>query len=227
MIKCVMRKILTYISRPLGLTLLFTFLFSLFWSKPVMAHPHTWIDVKSTIVFDDKGQVKAIQERWVFDELYTEFALQDYGATKNGQVDEKKLLELGKENLKNLKEYSYFTYAEAGGKRVDFADYRDVTTTLEDKNIVLNFTIPLKMRIDPKTAKFSYRIYDPSYYINMQHLREGGVAVSGAAQGCTPTVIRPKPDLALVSMAGALDKNATAPDDLGRFFAERVTLDCP
>ena len=35
------------------------------------AHPHAWKDVRSTVILADSGQVAAIEQRWLFDELYT------------------------------------------------------------------------------------------------------------------------------------------------------------
>jgi ABC-type uncharacterized transport system substrate-binding protein len=193
-------------------------------SAPARAHPHAWIDVQSEILFDGQGRVTGLRQTWVFDEFYTEFALQDFGVAQQGVVDTSKLVKLGKENLENLKTFGYFTFMDAGQTRLNFSGYRDITSDLKENRIRLSFTLTLEKPIHPQKQTISYRIYDPSYYIEMKHIKDG-VRMSGPSS-CHATLERPKPDVAVIAMAGALDKNAKAPEDLGRFFAERVDLHC-
>jgi ABC-type uncharacterized transport system substrate-binding protein len=195
-------------------------------TPPAQAHPHAWIDVQSEIVFNAAGHITGLRETWLFDEFYTEFALQDFGAGKGGKIHPDKLLELGKDNLNNLKNYSYFTYMDADKIRLTFSGYKDLTSELKGNRISLSFTLLLKNPVNPYKHKVSYRIYDPSYYIEMKHLNDDGVKFSGQ-NACRTSIERPKPDVAFISMAAALDKNAKAPDDLGAFFAERVHVHCP
>lgn len=192
---------------------------------PARAHPHAWIDVQSNILFDAQGQITGLRQTWSFDEFYTEFALQDFGAGQNKPLDPKKLLELGQQNLDNLKPFGYFTFMDAGQTRLTFSGYRDVASDITGNRIRLFFTLILANPIDPQKQAVSYRIYDPSYYIDMKHVDKDGVTIHNAPS-CHATLERPKPDVAIIAMAGALDKNAKAPDDLGRFFAERVRIHC-
>ncbi len=193
-------------------------------TPPAQAHPHAWIDVQSEIVSDAAGHITGLRETWLFDEFYTEFALQDFGVGKGGKIHPDKLLELGKDNLNNLKDYSYFTYMDADKTRLTFSGYKDVTSNLKGKRISLSFTLLLKNPVNPYQHKVSYRIYDPSYYIEMKHIKDGVIIKNTPL--CHATLERPKPDVAVIAMAGALDKNAKAPEDLGRFFAERVHVHC-
>ena len=43
-------------------------------SSTAQAHPHAWIDLRSTVVLDDAGRITAIEQQWLFDPLYTVFA---------------------------------------------------------------------------------------------------------------------------------------------------------
>ena len=188
------------------------------------AHPHAWIDVQSEILFDGQGRVTGLRQTWVFDEFYTEFALQDFGVAQQGVVDTSKLVKLGKENLENLKTFGYFTFMDADKTRLTFSGYKDVTSELKGNRISLSFTLTLEKPIHPQKQTVSYRIYDPSYYIEMKHIKDGVIIKNTPL--CHATLERPKPDVAVIAMAGALDKNAKAPEDLGGFFAERVDLHC-
>lgn len=193
-------------------------------AMPAQAHPHAWIDVQSAIVFNADGAITGLRQTWLFDEFYTEFALQDFGAGKDGTVHPDKLLELGKGNLNNLKNHSYFTYMDADKTRLQFSKYKDVTSELRGHRISLTFTLVLETPVDPNKKQVSYRIYDPSYYIEIKHEKDAVILDNNTL--CRATITRPKPDVAIIAMAGALDKNAKAPEDLGRFFAERVTVQC-
>ena len=51
---------------------------------PLSAHPHVWADVKVRVLFDDKGQVRALHQYWLFDDYYSAFVLS--GADMNGRA---------------------------------------------------------------------------------------------------------------------------------------------
>ena len=52
------------------------------------AHPHAWIDVKVKVLFDEKGRIYGLEETWVFDPLYTAFALDDRKRGKDKTPDQ-------------------------------------------------------------------------------------------------------------------------------------------
>lgn len=193
----------------------------LLWPFAASAHPHAFIDLKTTIVLNEKGEVTAIKEHWVFDQYYTEFALNDFAYKRGGALTHDKLMELAHENLKGLKEFSYFTYPK--DKAVKLGDATDINSYMENKRIAMEFTLPL---ITPTKPPFNFRIYDPSYYTAMLH-EKGGLTVNGTLpHTCNPHIIKPNPGTAWTSLAAALDRNAQAPDDLGTYFAETVSLTC-
>ena len=91
----VMKTLARKIVRPIKYFLFITcFGLSLSNTTPAHAHPHAWIDVKLEILFDTAGNIMGLRETWLFDEFYTEFALQDFGVGKDGKVHPDKLLEL-------------------------------------------------------------------------------------------------------------------------------------
>jgi ABC-type uncharacterized transport system substrate-binding protein len=202
------------------------FCLALFGAPQAHAHPHEWIDVTSTPVFDAQGQITAIREHWLFDIYYTALSLPDFDANHNKKLDPEELLTLADDNLRNLKYYSYFTYLEADGKPVSFVKASDISSTLEDGRIGMKFTITPKTPLNPHTHKINYRIYDPSYYVSMQHVKKDPIQLEGGGT-CRYDLMRPEPNAVWINLAKSLDKNATAPEDLGKYFAERVTITCP
>lgn len=192
------------------------------------AHPHAWISMKTAFVFNDKGQITAIKEHWRFDKMYTAFALQDFDPNHNGKLDKDELMELAKENLKGLKEFNYFTVLEMDdGKRIGIGELSAMDSYLENEQIAIDFTLPFAEPLDMAAHKLIYRIYDPTYYIDMGHYEKEPVHFEGAApKNCNFEVARPSVDLNLIASAASLDKNATAPKDFGYSFAEKVTIAC-
>ena len=45
------------------------------------AHPHAWIDLRSTVVLNEAGQAVALEQEWLFDDFYTAVASQATGST--------------------------------------------------------------------------------------------------------------------------------------------------
>jgi ABC-type uncharacterized transport system substrate-binding protein len=103
----------------------------------------------------------------------------------------------------------------------------DVDSSLVGGHIALDFTIHLKEAADTVHKKVDYRIYDPTYYVSMLHDKKDPIALAGKnASACTHEMITPKPDVAMIDAAAALDKKATAPDELGSFFAQKMVIAC-
>ncbi len=241
-------------------TWLFTFpILTLFlgFSTDANAHPHAWISVKTVIVLNDKNEAVAIREHWLFDKMYSAYASRDFNPNKNGTFTAKDLLPLAQENITNLKDYNYFTVIEDGnGKTVALKTAKDIASDFEDappsskkkvivyavpkgqptdegigKQIAMDFTVPLAMPVDLHTKTATYRIYDPTYYTDMNHYEQKPVTFvsekDGAEiKGCQAKVELPKIDQSMLFSASALDKNATAPKDLGYYFSEKVTISC-
>lgn len=259
--------------------LLVTFLLSfcfLAWSAtPADAHPHAWISVNTTVLVNEKGEATAIRERWLFDKMYSVYALDDFDPNKNGKIDPDELLQLANENLSNLKAYNYFTVFEGSdGKAVALGNFKDVNSFLEKKDsgakpaakkknsketitrlpdgttrittqividpqeiytdasqIVMEFTAPLSVPQSLYGKGASYRIYDPTYYTDIGHIRKAPVKFVSDKDGkeltgCRYDVSLPKVDQNMIFSAAAIDKNGSAPKELGYYFSEKVTLAC-
>lgn len=215
------------------------------------AHPHAWIDLRTTILLNKQGEAVAVREHWLFDKSYSSYAVQDLKPGQGGKFTESDLIPLARQNLTNLREFNYFTVFEThAGKRVKLAEARDIASRFETpppsakkkvvvlsppepagaRQIAMEFTVRLETPVDLKSGAV-YRIYDPTYYVDMAHETHAPMAFAyedgdTAAPPCTAKVELPKVDQAMIFSAAALDKNAKGPDDLGYAFSERVTLSC-
>ncbi len=195
---------------------------------PAHAHPHVWVDATSSVLFDKAGLVAGIRNEWVFDEMYSAFAVQ--GLEKEGKLATKGDLEpLAKTNVESLADYDYFTYAKAGGRKVKFAKPIDYwLEERQDKRVVLHFTLPLA---EPtKTGRaMSFQIYDPTYFVDFELAAKNPVTLVDAPSGCSDSVLGANP--LLVSdgkqLAKAFDTGLTPSDDFALKMASRIILACP
>jgi ABC-type uncharacterized transport system substrate-binding protein len=195
---------------------------------PASAHPHVWVEARAKVLFDKSGLVSGIRNDWVFDEMYSAFAVQ--GLEKDGKLaTSADLAALAKTNVESLAEYEYFTYAKAGGRKLTFA--KPVDYFLEerpDKRVVLHFTLPLA---EPtKTGRaMSFQIYDPTYFVDFELAAKDPVAMQDAPPGCSDTVLGANP--LVVSdgqkLAKAFDTGLTPGDDFAVKMAGRVIVACP
>jgi ABC-type uncharacterized transport system substrate-binding protein len=172
------------------------FMLVMAFASPAHAHPHAWISVKVIVYVNEKGEVTALREHWLFDKMYSAYAVRDFNPNKNGKFTDKDLLPLAQENVSNLKSYAYFTVFEDGhGKSVGLKEAKDVASSYEtlssskekvivyatpkgpmrvdpkasSKQIAMDFTVSLAMPVDLRMNPAVYRIYDPTYYTDIGH----------------------------------------------------------
>ena len=192
------------------------------------AHPHGWIDLRTAVIFDTQGRIAALRVLWTFDEFYTAFATEGMDKDGDGIPDDAPMRALARESTKGLAEYSYFTFMKVAGKPVALGPVRDVESTFVQGKLGLVFVLPLAQPVDPRQEALVYQIYDPTYYIEVLHIKDRPVLFEGeAAKGCAFTITEPKPDMKVLSLAQSLDKTESAGDGLGEYFAETVTIHCP
>src|SRR3954466_287816 len=81
------------------------------------AHPHVWVTMKSEVVYAPDGSVVGVQHAWTFDDMFSAFATQGLESKKKGEFTREELKPLAEVNVTSLKEFDFFTYAKADGKK--------------------------------------------------------------------------------------------------------------
>lgn len=184
------------------------------------AHPHAWIDVTVTLVFDDGGRVSGLRQTWLFDHGYTAFAT-------DGVTDPALLMELARGNLQNLTDFAYFTDVESAGASITFAAATALSSSVDAGRLQMTFEVPFVNPVAVDVAPLTYAVYDPSYYIEVLHADEpSAVRFEGAPAGCGHQLAGPAPDTDMSLFASALGPNQSGGNELGRAFAETVTVLC-
>lgn len=200
------------------------------WSLPASpghAHPHVWIDMRTELHFDAEGRLAAIGVSWTFDEFYSAFAVE--GAEKTGDgYSEELLAGLTDVNLENLEEWNYFTEVTAGGETLVTGKAKDGKSVWDDETgrLTLSFVVPLETPQAPSaTAPAKIRIYDPSYYISIDYLKDDPVRMTGTVPaGCETGIETPNVENVWTTLPEAAFTDSSS--QLGAYFAPVATVAC-
>jgi len=190
------------------------------------AHPHVWVTFHSELLYVADGSMAAVRHAWTFDDMFSAYALQGMPHAKKGQYTREELAPLAQTNVDSLKEYRYFTFARADGKKLKFSDPVDYWLEYRNPALVLHFTLPLKAPIAAKALQIE--VYDPSIFVDFEFAKDRPVSVNGAPQ-CVATYDlphqpTPAEQLRLSQLDSApLDASST----YGETFANKILVKCP
>jgi ABC-type uncharacterized transport system substrate-binding protein len=188
---------------------------------PAGAHPHAWIDVKTTVILSRESSVTAIREEWNFDPSYTKYLLQDTKGTW------KPLKEFTETAMHNLAQYGYFMELHAGGARLVLGQPVEAESKLSNGSLVMRFTVPLANSADIAKSEMVFSVYDPTYWIEFAHVKDHPISFEGpGAETCSARIKQAKPSAQALSQAQAMDRNAPVNRSLGKMFAEAVSIHC-
>ena len=165
-------------------------------AAPALAHPHVWVTVETTVLYDGKKQVSGLEESWSFDKAYSEYALEGLEKDAAGNYTPAAFADLAKENMESLKDYNYFTEVYAEGTRVELAPPEGAVVVRDDKTILhLTYRLPLKQPVNVGTLKLSFLIYDPEFYIAFSFAENDAIHLAkGAPAGCASKIEPPTGD---------------------------------
>lgn len=189
------------------------------------AHPHVWIDMTVTAVFDADGKVSAFRHVWTFDEFYSVFQLE---ALEGREPTPDVLSGLADEMLASIAGLGYLMKVETRDGLGRIASAGDPGLILRpDGRLELRFTARLADPVDVRAWPLRYAVFDPEYYIEMLHVKETGTLMSGQVPPqCTMDLQRPAPTFEMLSLAAAVETMQEDAPPLGEAFAEKVTIDC-
>ena len=144
------------------------------------AHPHVWVTFHSEILYAADGSMTGVRHSWTFDDMFSAYALQGISHGKKGQYTREELASLAQVNINSLKEYGYFTFARADGKKLKFSDPIDYWLEYKNATLTLHFTLPLKAAATAKAMQIE--VYDPTIFVDFEFAKDKPVTLSGAPQ---------------------------------------------
>jgi ABC-type uncharacterized transport system substrate-binding protein len=191
------------------------------------AHPHVWVTLHSEVLYAADGAMTGVRHAWTFDDMFSAYALQGIPHAKKGQYTREELASLAQVNVTSLKEYDYFTYARANGRKLKFSDPADYWLEYTNAALTLHFTLPLKA---PAAAKaMQIEIYDPTIFVDFEFAKDQPALLSGAPPQCLLTVDLPhQPTPAEQLRLSQLDSTPLdAASTYGELFANKILVKCP
>jgi ABC-type uncharacterized transport system substrate-binding protein len=105
------------------------------------------------LIYTPDGRITGVRHAWAFDDMFSTFATQGLESKEKGKFTRDELAPLAKVNVESLKEFDYFTYATADGKKTELADpLSDYWFDYTDSILTLHFTLPFKITRQSKRA---------------------------------------------------------------------------
>ncbi|MCG7388963.1 DUF1007 family protein [Pantoea sp. ACRSB] len=203
---------------------LFTLL--LLMSQASYAHPHSFIDMKTELLADG-DTFTGLKMNWTMDEITSADLLYDAGDAKPGSEVWKKL---AAEVMANVLGQHYFSEVWHNGQRVKFFNLpKEYALSRSGNKAVLEFILPLAEPPALAGQRFDILTFDPTYFVDMTYSDAHALSLPAALKSrCELALHTPKPDDSLKQYALSLDKANAPPEemDLGRQFAQKVTLTC-
>jgi ABC-type uncharacterized transport system substrate-binding protein len=183
------------------------------------AHPHVWVTMTSEVVYAPDGTATGVRHAWQFDDMFSTFATQGIEAKKKGEFTREELAPLAEVNVTSLKEFDYFTYAKANGKKTPFAAPVDYFLEYKDSLLTLHFTLPFKAPV--KAQALDVEMFDPSYFVDFSFAEKDPVKLVSAPDTCKLSIAKPADASTLPPPGENLANN------YGSQFANKILVKCP
>ena len=201
---------------------------ALAWTAPAAAHPHVWVTMTSELVYAPDGTLTGVRHAWAFDDMFSAFATQGMESKEKGKFTREELQPLAKVNVESLKEYDYFTYVTADGKKVKLKDpapgyYLD----WKDAVLTLHFTLPVETPVAAKELRVD--VYDPSIFVDFEFAKKVPACLVGAPAHCKMDVVLPR-EMTFAEGKALSELPAAQPNvsmAIGSEFANKILVHCP
>ena len=188
------------------------------------AHPHVWITATSELLYAPDGSITGVRHAWTFDDMFSAYAVQGLEARTKGAYTREELASLAQTNVESLKEYAYFTFARADGRKERFNEPVDYFLDYKDTVLTLHFTLPLKNAVKPR--QLSVEVFDRSFFIDFQMAKGNPVKLVGAPAGCQIKLERPSDGTASAQKLNEQTFADGENSNFGLMFANKITVDC-
>jgi hypothetical protein len=95
---------------------------TLFGINTAHAHPDVWVSSASELIYAVDGSITAVRHAWTFDDAYSTSTLEGIESKTKGVFTREELAPLAQLNVASLKEFGFFTFAVADGKKQKFLE---------------------------------------------------------------------------------------------------------
>lgn len=208
-------------------TLLLSCLVLLMFSPQTVAHPHSFIDMETTLITENQT-LTGIEYVWKMDPMTSADILYDLMNTKEDSPQWKKQ---AASVMANIIAQSYFSELNYQNKKQPLKLFPDTyRMAREGLQIVMSFRVSLLHPIPLAGSTIELKTYEPTFFVSMTYNGKRAIHLSPPdASQCRLIFTEANPSDTLKDYALSLDTGDTPDDDLtlGRQFAQQITLHCP
>jgi ABC-type uncharacterized transport system substrate-binding protein len=194
-------------------------------ASSAQAHPHVWITAKSEVMYASDGSMTGVRHAWAFDDMFSTYALQGIETKTKGVYTREELAPLAQTNVESLKDFNFFTFAKADGKKAKFEEPVDYFLEYKDSALTLHFVLPLKAPVTPK--QLALEVFDPSYFIDFKFDDKEPIKLVGAPAACQMKFQRPNDETANTQRLNEQNFMNGDNSNYGAMFANKITVNCP
>jgi ABC-type uncharacterized transport system substrate-binding protein len=160
--------------------------------------------------------------------MFSAFATQGLESKKRGVFTREELAPLAEVNVTSLKEYAFFTFAKADGKKAQLSEPVDYYLDYDPKRTVLTLHFTLPFKIPVKAKQLNVDIYDPTYFVDFAFAEKNPMALVGAPAACKVSITRPEDAPAQAQrLPETFFNSLDASGGWGTQFANKVSVKCP
>jgi len=196
-----------------------------FGATAAQAHPHVWITATSELIYAPDGSMSGVRHAWTFDDMFSTYALQGLETKTKGVYSREELGPLAQTNVESLKEFNFFTFAKADGKKAKFQEPIDYYLEYKDGTLTLHFTLMLKAPVKPRELVLA--VFDPEFFIDFKLADKDPVRLVGAPPACQMTFQRPSDGTANAQKLGEQSFLSGDNSNYGAMFANKIRVECP
>jgi ABC-type uncharacterized transport system substrate-binding protein len=189
------------------------------------AHPHVWITATSELIYAADGAITGVRHAWTFDDMFSTYALQGMESKVKGVYTHEELAPLAQTNVESLKEFGFFTFAKADGKKQKFDEPVDYFLEFRDGLLTLHFTLPLKTPV--KSKEMALEVFDPTFFVDFKFAEQNPVRLVGAPTACQISFQRPNDGAASAQRLGEQTFMNGENSNFGAMFANKIAVACP
>ena len=179
----------------------------------------------SELMYAPDGSITGVRHAWTFDDMFSTYALQGIESKKKGVYTHEELAPLAQTNVELLKEFGFFTFAKADGKKQKFEEPVDYFLEYKGGFLVLHFTLPLKTPVKPKVL--ALEVFDPTFFVDFKLADKDPVRLVGAPEACKFEFQRPNDGAASAQALGEQNFTDGGNVNFGAMFANKITVTCP
>lgn len=149
----------------------FVILFSLSLSDSVISHPHVFVDVELTVVFDDKGLI-GFKQRWIFDEMFSSSILASFDKNSDNILDVHEIEAIKKGAFENLRNYEYFTHVLIDGRTFLIQYVTEFSAKVQGNRLIYTFFVPCHVTAVSQFKDIVVSLFDKTYYTDVALLTD-------------------------------------------------------